>query len=110
KVLIVDEVHACDAYMQGVLEVLLEFHARAGGSVILLSATLPVHMKQKLLGAYAKGRNALCPAISEQAYPLATRWQAISSNQLYQEPLATRQAVTRTVAVNYQHDIAKVKS
>lgn len=110
KVLIVDEVHACDAYMQGVLEVLLEFHARAGGSVILLSATLPVHMKQKLLGAYAKGRNALCPAISEQAYPLATWWQAISSNQLYQEPLATRQAVTRTVAVNYQHDIAKVKS
>ncbi|MBR7887434.1 CRISPR-associated helicase Cas3' [Marinomonas sp. A79] len=110
KVLIVDEVHACDAYMQGVLEVLLEFHARAGGSVILLSATLPVHMKQKLLGAYAKGRNALCPVISEQAYPLATWWQAINTNQLHQEPLATREAVTRTVAVNYQHDMAQVKN
>src|SRR5690606_17591138 len=82
KVLIVDEVHACDAYMQGVLEVLLEFHARSGGSVILLSATLPVHMKQKLLGAYAKGRNSLCPVISEQAYPLATWWQATNANQL----------------------------
>ena len=110
KVLIVDEVHACDAYMQGVLEVLLEFHARAGGSVILLSATLPVHMKQKLLGAYAKGRKASCPAISEQSYPLATWWQAISTNQLFQEPLATREAVTRTVAVNYQHDIVQVKN
>lgn len=110
KILIVDEVHACDAYMQGVLEVLLEFHARSGGSVILLSATLPVHMKQKLMNAYAKGRNALCPVISEQAYPLATWWQAINTNQLHQEPLATRQAVTRTVAVNYQHDLAHVKS
>lgn len=110
KVLIVDEVHACDAYMQGVLEVLLEFHARAGCSVILLSATLPVHMKQKLLDAYAKGRNALCPVISEQAYPLATWWQAVNTNQLHQEPLATREAVTRTVAVNYQHDIAQVKN
>lgn len=110
KVLIVDEVHACDAYMQGVLEVLLEFHARAGGSVILLSATLPVHMKQKLLGAYAKGRNSICPVISEQAYPLATWWRATNANLLYQKPLATRQAVTRTVAVNYQHDIAKVKN
>ncbi len=110
KILIVDEVHACDAYMQGVLEVLLEFHARAGGSVILLSATLPVHMKQKLLDAYAKGRKALCPVISEQAYPLATWWQAINTNQLHQEPLATRQAVTRTVAVNYQHDITQVKN
>lgn len=109
KVLVVDEVHACDAYMQGVLEVLLEFHARAGGSVLLLSATLPVHMKQKLLGAYAKGHNALCPAISEQAYPLATWWNAANPNQLPQEPLATRQAVTRTVAVNYQHDISQVK-
>ena len=38
KVLVVDEVHACDAYMQGVLETLLEFHAQAGGSAILLSA------------------------------------------------------------------------
>jgi CRISPR-associated endonuclease/helicase Cas3 len=110
KVLIVDEVHACDAYMQGVLEVLLEFHGRAGGSVILLSATLPVHMKQKLLGAYAKGRNASCPVITEQAYPLATWWHTTNANQLYQEPLATRKAVTRTVVVNYQHDLAQVKS
>jgi CRISPR-associated endonuclease/helicase Cas3 len=57
KVLIIDEVHACDAYMQGVLEVLLNFHARTNGSVILLSATLPVDMKQSLINAYTRGRN-----------------------------------------------------
>ena len=55
KVLVVDEVHACDAYMQGVLETLLEFHARVGGSAILLSATLPQRMKQALLDAFASG-------------------------------------------------------
>lgn len=110
KVLIVDEVHACDAYMQGVLEILLEFHARAGGCVILLSATLPAHMKQKLLAAYAKGRNAKCPVIAEHQYPLATWWRTIHADKLYEESLKTRQAVTRTVSVNYQHDIQHIKN
>lgn len=32
KVLVEDEVHACDTYMQSTLKNLLEFHARAGGS------------------------------------------------------------------------------
>lgn len=109
KVFVVDEVHACDAYMHGVLEVLLEFHARAGGSVILLSATLPVHMKQKLITAYAKGRNSKTPAISQSAYPLATWWQASHAEVLHQEPLATRQAVTRTVSVAYEHNLKKIK-
>lgn len=41
KVLLVDEVHAYDSYMQKLLDTLIEAHARQGGSVILLSATLP---------------------------------------------------------------------
>ncbi|MFM9969935.1 MAG: CRISPR-associated helicase Cas3', partial [Burkholderiales bacterium] len=61
KVLIVDEVHACDAYMQGVLETLLEFHASVGGSAILLSATMPQRMKQALLDAFAKGCRSAVP-------------------------------------------------
>lgn len=109
KVLIVDEVHACDAYMQGVLEILLEFHARAGGCAILLSATLSVQMKQKLLSAYAKGCDEKCPAIAEYQYPLATWWQSVNAEKLHEEPLKTRQAVTRKVAVNYQHDIQSIK-
>lgn len=109
KVLIIDEVHACDAYMQGVLEILLEFHARSGGSVILLSATLPEHMKQSLLSAYAKGCGARCPAIANQAYPLATWWQSCYAEILHEESLTTRAAVTRTVKVNYQHEIDSVR-
>lgn len=106
KVLVVDEVHACDAYMQRVLEVLLEFHARADGSVILLSATLPIHVKQSLLNAYARGRQQAASALRSQAFPLATRWfggQPVAT----EEALGSRANVSRTVAVHYEADQAK---
>jgi len=108
KVLIVDEVHACDAYMQGVLEVLLEFHARTGGPVILLSATLPSRMKQALLNAYAKGRHqAPAPTLRSDAYPLATRWHD-GQTVLLEDALASRACVSRTVQVHYEADDEKV--
>lgn len=40
KLLVVDEVHASDAYMERLLANLLRFHVRAGGQALLLSATL----------------------------------------------------------------------
>jgi CRISPR-associated endonuclease/helicase Cas3 len=108
KVLIVDEVHACDAYMQGVLEVLLEFHARTGGPVILLSATLPSRMKQALLNAYAKGRHqATAPELRSGAYPLATCWHD-GQPVLQEDALASRANVSRTVQVHYEADDEKV--
>lgn len=108
KVLIIDEVHACDAYMQGVLEVLLEFHARTDGSVILLSATLPNRMKQALLDAYARGRNqATAPTLSSVAYPLATRWHDAQCS-LLEDALTSRPNVSRTVQVHYEADDEKV--
>lgn len=104
KVLVIDEVHACDAYMQGILEVLLEFHARTDGSVILLSATLPARMKQDLLNAYARGRNqARAPVLSSTHYPLATRWHD-GSSVLDEDPLASRKNVSRTVQLRYLSD------
>lgn len=108
KVLIIDEVHACDAYMQGVLEVLLEFHARTDGSVILLSATLPSRMRQAFLDAYARGRNQrLSPRVSSTEYPLATRWNDGQSS-LLEDGLASRPNVSRTVQVHYEADQEKV--
>merc|ERR1712023_293119 len=56
KVLVVDEVHACDDYMAGLLEAILQAHAQQGGSAILLTATLPHSMKRNLVAAYQKGR------------------------------------------------------
>lgn len=76
KILIVDEVHACDAYMHDLLCALLRFHAAGDGSAILLSATLPQNQKQKLLDAYAAGKNravARDNGACSHAYPLITR-------------------------------------
>lgn len=73
KVLIVDEVHANDAYVHRLLCALLRFHAAAGGSAVLLSATLPRRMRAQLLEAFAEGRNHLdLPPVQDNRYPLLT--------------------------------------
>jgi CRISPR-associated endonuclease/helicase Cas3 len=101
KVLIVDEVHACDAYMQELLEGLLQFHAAAGGSAILISATLPHEMKRKLAAAFAVGRGWPAPDLASHGYPLITRVEAGSTIEI---PVATRPDVRRRVAVTYCSD------
>ena len=52
SVLIVDEVHAYDAYMHGLLGEVLRRQKATGGSAILLSATLPAGVRAKLLEAW----------------------------------------------------------
>ena len=101
KVLVVDEVHACDAYMQIVLERLLRFHAAAGGSAVLLSATLPSDLKQKLVRAYSEGQRWPVSSLAQTAYPLAA---CISSQGLLERPLDTRPEVRRRVRIDYQSD------
>ncbi len=73
KILIVDEAHAYDAYMNKELEVLLQVHAALGGSAIVMSATLPFDTRQKLSDAFLKGLGKGSFDLSEkQAYPLLT--------------------------------------
>jgi CRISPR-associated endonuclease/helicase Cas3 len=55
KTVIIDEVHAYDAYMSVLLERLLEWLAALECSVVLLSATLPASRRRALLAAYARG-------------------------------------------------------
>ena len=52
KVVIIDEIHAYDAYMSVIIERLLEWLAALGVSVILLSATLTAAVRSRLLRAY----------------------------------------------------------
>lgn len=52
KVVVVDEVHAYDAYMSTLLERLLTWLAALGAPVILLSATLPKKKRYELLRSY----------------------------------------------------------
>jgi CRISPR-associated endonuclease/helicase Cas3 len=104
KVLVIDEVHACDAYMQRTLESLLEFHARAGGSAILLSATMTHRMKGALLDAFAKGCQHAAPALAATAYPLATSWTSGCAASVSEAPIATRPEVRRTVQVRCESE------
>ena len=52
SILIVDEVHAYDTYMHGLLAEVLRRQKAAGGSAVLLSATLPASVRNKLLLAW----------------------------------------------------------
>jgi CRISPR-associated endonuclease/helicase Cas3 len=66
--LVIDEVHASDRYMEDVLSELLRSHLGAGGHALLLSATLGAGMRARLLGTP-------CPPPDEAAalpYPAVT--------------------------------------
>lgn len=69
KTVIVDEVHAYDAYMVKLLERLLEWLAALGCSVVMLSATLPYQRRQALMKAYCRGLGRPCPPIIKSPYP-----------------------------------------
>ncbi|MGE4297272.1 MAG: CRISPR-associated helicase Cas3' [Desulfovibrionaceae bacterium] len=104
SVLVVDEVHACDEYMLGLLCALLEFHAAAGGSAILLSATLPASMRQRLADAFCKGLDTPPARLASQDYPLAVRITGDAP------PVETRIGVvpgqTRRIATPFVHTFA----
>ncbi|MDP2875910.1 MAG: CRISPR-associated helicase Cas3', partial [Holophaga sp.] len=73
-ILVVDEVHAYDPYMNKLLQNLLYFHAALGGSAILLSATLPMQVRQGLITSFSRGLGmSPVPQIDCNAYPLVTK-------------------------------------
>ncbi len=65
KVLIIDEIHSYDAYMGEIIVRLLEWCHALEIPVVMLSATLPLHLKQKLLKPYTDRDLS-------DAYPLIT--------------------------------------
>jgi CRISPR-associated endonuclease/helicase Cas3 len=74
NLLVVDEVHASDAYMSGLLERLLANHVGVGGHALLLSATLGAATRARLLKqALPNLSEAVAqpyPALSGSAAPL----------------------------------------
>ena len=73
KVVVFDEVHAYDAYMNTLLVRLIEWLAELDCTVVLLSATLPKTTRLTLANAYAKGAKSLLELSDNQAaYPRIT--------------------------------------
>ncbi|MBW7983475.1 CRISPR-associated helicase Cas3' [Enterobacillus tribolii] len=99
KVLLLDEVHAYDAFMIRLLEGLLFFHAAQGGSAIILSATLNASLREKLLGAFAAGAGfARVEPLPQAGYPWVSH---LTSQTLQETRIDTRREVQREVAVNW---------
>ncbi|CAG7574690.1 CRISPR-associated endonuclease/helicase Cas3 [Barrientosiimonas humi] len=81
KVVVIDEVHASDVYMNVYLRGVLEWLGAFGTPVVLVSATLPPRTREELLAAYAAGRRGLVDDLTDQdaqdeehagAYPRVT--------------------------------------
>ncbi len=66
QLLVVDEVHASDAYMNRILERVLDRHLQAGGHALLMSATLGARARENFL-ARAQGKTAAIPSLATSA-------------------------------------------
>ncbi|SFT37090.1 CRISPR-associated helicase/endonuclease Cas3 [Halomonas saccharevitans] len=98
KVLIVDEVHAYDHYMQTLLGQLLSHHARQGGSAILLTATLPQAMRHALGAAWRDGLGLAPQRMTKDDFPLLTH---VTQEAPREVALAARPEVSRAVGVEW---------
>ena len=72
KVVIIDEVHAYDAYMNQYLEQALQWLGTYHTPVILLSATLPAKRRMSLIRAYLGQKSSDEKYEMTEAYPLLT--------------------------------------
>ena len=119
RVLILDEVHAYDAYMHRELEQLLEFQGALGGSAIMMSATLPKTAKNKLIGAYAKGvhhgERVKIDTTDNSQYPLVSVYSKsnfetrhVSGRSGYGRSLPIRLIQCVGEAVDYITKLAKI--
>lgn len=88
SILIVDEVHAYDSYMNGLLDLVLERQAKAKGTAILLSATLPSERRKKLMQIWNKN---LEEPLTAAAYPLVSHVSESKTQSWEQdEPVETK--------------------
>lgn len=96
RVLIADEVHSYDAYVNKELERLITFHTALGGSTILLSATLPEAARNGLVKAWREGAGVKGGGVAARDYPLIT---AVSASGDIAKRVDAREELRRTFPV-----------
>lgn len=103
KLLLVDEVHAHDTYVNQLLKKLLTFHAHIGGSAILLSATLPHKTRAELVQSYQKGLGKHTGPVEEtDEYPLVT---IVRNGQSETQAVSASKRSIRSVPIKLIHDM-----
>lgn len=105
KLLIVDEVHeTTDPYMGAVLARLLQVQAAQGGSAILMSATLPLDLRARLVAAFEQGAGRPAEPPASPAYPALTvpgvATPAVAAGPAPRGPVAVRRLATPEAAVD----------
>ena len=91
RVLIIDEAHCYDPYVNKELQRLIEFHTALGGSAIVLSATLAMKERRNLASAFSSRARP-----SSAQYPLIT---SISGDGLEERHVETRTELRRALPV-----------
>ena len=106
KILIVDEVHEVgEPYIVELLATLLRAHRQAGGSAILLTATLPTGLRSRLIEAWGES------PFNDQAYPALTvagrAPQPVASLPDLRGPVAVRRLASEDDAVSVLAESAR---
>ena len=95
RVLVIDEAHAYDAYMNEEVKTLLRFQARLGGSAIVMTATLPAALREALIKAYVDGLGDSLSVSEPAGYPSLA--------------VAARSGVTEAVVAPAVHTVRRVQ-
>ncbi len=92
KVVIIDEVHAYDAYMSSYLDRVLHWLGAYGVPTILLSATLPIGRRDDMLRVYQVGSGSAAVELtgSDPAYPVLVATNASQPVRLVAPPPSGR--------------------
>ena len=104
-ILIVDEVHSYDPYVNSLLKKLLTWHAENGGSAILLSATLYSGLRKQLIEAFASGcavsKKQMNISSSDSAFPLLTHYS--EKLGVVETAISPKVGSQRTIGVKWLH-------
>ena len=107
KVLIIDELHAYDAYMGTIIESLLKWCRVLHIPVVMLSATLPAEKKESFAGCYEYSEGS----IDSQVYPAVTLLyddQVPSQIPVKKDPTRSDIKIELTLSLGQAEDIAKL--
>ncbi|MBE7440787.1 MAG: CRISPR-associated helicase Cas3' [Spirochaetales bacterium] len=104
KILVLDEIHAYDEYMNELICCLLTYLASNTTPVIMLSATIPAVLRQRFLEAYNSGLAdpvAIGTESTAAPFPLVSCLSATGLMQSDFEEIKTRPTVRRTVEAHF---------